>query len=50
VVGPMYSGIMMDHGLMNILFISVFVVMIGITISLSVIVYRSKNIDTAGQA
>lgn len=31
VVGPIYSGVMMDHGLMTILFLSVFILMMLIT-------------------
>jgi MFS family permease len=31
VVGPIYSGVMMDHGWTNMLFLSVFIVMIIIT-------------------
>lgn len=43
VVGPIYSGIMMDHGWMNQLFLSVFILMILITSMLAFVNAQKVN-------
>ncbi|TOZ05366.1 MFS transporter [Leuconostoc pseudomesenteroides] len=46
VIGPIYSGIMMDRGLMNMMFLSVFVMMLLITASLAWTIFKSKHVKT----
>ncbi|ADG40309.1 multidrug transport protein, major facilitator superfamily [Leuconostoc kimchii IMSNU 11154] len=46
VIGPIYSGIMMDHGWMKILFFSVFILMILITAVLSLTLARRVDKNT----
>ena len=47
VIGPIYSGIMMDSGLMNMMFLSVFVMMLLITASLAWTIFKSKHVKTS---
>ncbi|MDI6667792.1 MFS transporter [Leuconostoc falkenbergense] len=47
VIGPIYSGIMMDRGLMNMMFLSVFVMMLLITASLAWTILKSKHVKTS---
>ena len=47
VIGPIYSGIMMDRGLMNMMFLSVFVMMLLITASLAWTIFKSKHVKTS---
>ncbi|GMA69829.1 MFS transporter [Leuconostoc litchii] len=43
VIGPIYSGMMMDRGWMNVMFLSVFAVMLVITGALAVTTIRNKK-------
>lgn len=47
VIGPIYSGIMMDSGLMNMMFLSVFVMMLLITASLAWTIFKGKHVKTS---
>lgn len=47
VIGPIYSGIMMDRGLMNMMFLSVFVLMLLITASLAWTIFKNKHVKTS---
>lgn len=47
VIGPIYSGIMMDRGLMNMMFLSVFVMMLLITASLAWTIFKGKHVKTS---
>jgi len=47
VIGPIYSGIMMDRGLMNMMFLSVFVMMLLITASLAWTIFKNKHVKTS---
>lgn len=47
VIGPIYSGIMMDRGLMNMMFLSVFVMMLFITASLAWTIFKNKHVKTS---
>ncbi|MDI6553951.1 MFS transporter [Leuconostoc falkenbergense] len=44
VIGPIYSGIMMDRGLMNMMFLSVFMMMLLITASLAWTIFKGKHV------